>query len=184
MRDLKVPMVFIVDDNLIGNKKAIKPILKRVIEWQKTNRFPFSFLTEASIDLADDPELMRLMADANVGGVFVGVESTNEDSLRETLKLQNVRRGGTILEKVRRIEDAGMEVFAGMIVGFDNDDKTVFAAHRTFAGAARSPLTMVSMLAAIPKTPLYARMANEGRLDSNDYTEYGTNVTPLNISRR
>ena len=184
MRDLKMPIVFIVDDNLIGNKKAIKPILRRVAEWQQANRFPFSLLTEASIDLADDPELMQLMAAANVGGVFVGVESTNEDSLRETRKLQNVRRGGTIQEKVLRIQAAGMEVFAGMIVGFDNDDKSVFAAHRAFAGAARTPLTTVSMLAAIPKTPLYARLASEGRLDVNDYTEYGTNVTPLNMSRQ
>jgi len=184
MRDLKVPMVFIVDDNLIGNKKAIKPILRRVIEWQKANQFPLAFLTEASIDLADDPELMQLMADANICGVFVGVESTNEDSLRETRKLQNVRRGGTLPEKIRRIQDAGMEVFAGLIVGFDNDDHTVFAAHRNFAAAARVPITTVSMLAAIPKTPLFTRMAAEGRLDTNDYTEYGTNVTPLNMTRQ
>ena len=184
MRDLKVPLVFIVDDNLIGNKKGIKPILKRVIEWQEANRFPLAFLTEASVDLADDPELMQLMAAANISGVFVGVESTNEDSLRETRKLQNVRRGGTLREKIRRIQDAGMEVFAGLIVGFDNDDHTVFAAHRQFAAAARVPIVTVSMLAAIPKTPLYTRMAAEGRLDTSDFTEYGTNVTPLTMSRK
>ncbi len=183
LRRFKVPIVFIVDDNLIGNKKEIKPLLKSVIDWQKENQYPFAFLTEASIDLADDPELMQLMAEANICGVFVGIESTSEDALRETRKLQNIRRGGTLVEKVRRIEDAGMEVFAGMIVGFDNDDESVFSAHARFLAEARVSVAMVSMLSAIPKTPLFKRLAAENRLDQTDHPMYGTNVEPLQMSR-
>ena len=88
-------IVFIVDDNLIGNKKAIKEVLRDVIDWQERNGYPMTFFTEASIDLADDPELMRLMVEANIVTVFVGIESPNEASLRETKKFQNVRDGGT-----------------------------------------------------------------------------------------
>jgi len=98
--------------------------------------------------------------------------SPNEESLRETRKLQNVRRGGTLVEKVRRIQDAGIEVTAGMIVGFDNDDATIFAAHRSFLEDARVPLAMLGMLTAIPKTPLYSRLAAAGRLDETDTTAY------------
>ena len=85
----------IVDDNLIGNKKAIVPVLHDVIAWQERHGYPMTFFTEASIDLADEPELMRLMVEANIVNVFVGIESPNEASLRETKKFQNVRAGGT-----------------------------------------------------------------------------------------
>jgi radical SAM superfamily enzyme YgiQ (UPF0313 family) len=175
--------VFIVDDNLIGNKKAIKDVLRHVIAWQKAHFYPLAFVTEASIDLADDDELMQLMVEANIQAVFVGIESPNEESLRETKKLQNVRRGGTLTEKVRRIQDAGMEVWAGMILGFDNDNAGVFDAHRRFLAAARISVAMVGMLSAIPKTPLYKRLAALGRLDVADEPAYGTNVMPLQLSR-
>src|SRR5207237_5591173 len=128
--------------------------------------------------LADDDELMRLMTEANIGAVFVGVESPNEESLRETKKLQNLRRGGSLVEKVRRIQDAGMEVWGGMILGFDNDDEHVFAAQRRFLTEARISTAMVGMLAAIPKTPLHARLAAAGRLDTDDDPVGGTNVLP------
>src|SRR5262249_2320236 len=88
-------IVFIVDDNLIGNKKAIKPIIRAVADWQNRHHYPLTLFTEASIDLADDPELMHLMAEANFISVFIGIESPNEESLRETKKFQNVRQGGT-----------------------------------------------------------------------------------------
>ena len=104
---------FIVDDNLIGNKRAIQPVLRDLIAWQERHGYPMTFFTEASIDLAEDPELMSLMVEANIANVFVGIESPNEASLRETKKFQNVRPGGTLAERVRRIQDAGMEVWAG-----------------------------------------------------------------------
>ncbi len=176
-------LVFIVDDNLIGNKKAIKPVLGAVIEWQKKHHYPLTFFTEASIDLADDEELMALMAEANFISVFIGIESPNEESLRETKKFQNVRQGGTLLEKVHRIQDSGMAVWCGMIMGFDSDDTTIFDRQIEFIQKARIPFSMSGMLTAIPKTPLYDRLEAEGRLDTSDQPEWGTNVIPAQMSR-
>jgi radical SAM superfamily enzyme YgiQ (UPF0313 family) len=174
---------FIVDDNLIGNKKAIKPLLRDVAAYQRAHGYPFDMLTEASLDLAEDEELMRLMTEANIGKVFIGIESPNEESLRETKKFQNVRPAGTLLERVRRVQDAGIEVLCGMIVGFDNDGPDIFDAQRRFLRESRIITAMVGMLTAIPKTPLYARLAAEGRLDPEDESEFGTNVIPLRMTR-
>jgi radical SAM superfamily enzyme YgiQ (UPF0313 family) len=176
-------IVFIVDDNLIGNKKAIKPVLREVIAWQERNNYPLTFFTEASIDLADDPELMELMVRANFIATFIGIESPDEEALREAKKFQNVRAGGTLLEKVRRVQDAGMEVWCGMIMGFDNDDEGIFDRQIRFVQDARIAFSMSGMLAAIPKTPLHGRLAAEGRLDPSDVVEFGTNVIPLRMSR-
>jgi radical SAM superfamily enzyme YgiQ (UPF0313 family) len=183
LRTHGVRIAFIVDDNLIGNKKAIKEVLRDVIGWQRANGFPLIFMTEASIDLADDDEMMQLMVEARIGIVFVGIESTNEESLRETKKLQNVRPGGTMLEKVHRIQAAGLEIWGGMIVGFDHDDQSIFEAHRRFLAEARISTVMIGMLSAIPKTPLYQRLAAAGRLDTADEPREGTNVLPLGMSR-
>src|SRR5262249_31972575 len=101
-------IVFIADDNLIGNKKAIKEVLRDVAAWQPARGFPLVFTAEASIDLADDPELMRLMVEANVASVFVGIESPSEAALREARKYQNLRAGGSLLDKVHRIQRAGL----------------------------------------------------------------------------
>ena len=179
----RMRIVFIVDDNLIGNKKAIKEVLRAVAEWQERHAYAVTFVTEASIDLADDPELMELMVAANINATFVGIESPNEASLRETKKFQNVRTGGTMLEKVHRIQDAGLEVWCGMIMGFDNDDSTIFDAQINFVQEAQIPHSMSGMLHAIAKTPLHARLAQEGRLDSSDTPEFGTNVIPLKLGR-
>jgi radical SAM superfamily enzyme YgiQ (UPF0313 family) len=141
------------------------------------------FVTEASIDLADDDELMRLMVEANIGAVFVGIETPNEESLKEAKKLQNLRKGGSLTEKVRRIQDHGMEVWAGMILGFDNDDEHIFAAQERFLREARISTAMVGMLSAIPRTPLYDRLKAAGRLDEDDDPAHGTNVHPVNMSR-
>ena len=182
--------VFIVDDNLIGNKKAIKPILRDIIAWQRKTGYRLNFTTEASIDLAEDDEMMRLMVEANFESVFIGIESPNEDALRESKKIQNLtdRKGG-VLEKVHHIQESGLEVLCGMIVGFDNDDETVFEAQRQFLAAARIAMATVTTLYAIPKTPLFYRMRKEGRLD-----EVGaaiqrpradtTNIIPLRMSRQ
>ena len=123
------------------------------------------------------------MVEANIIAVFIGIESPNEESLRETKKYQNVRQGGTMLEKVHRIQNAGMEVWCGMIIGFDNDDETIFDAQIRFIQEARIPFSMTGMLWAFPKTPLHARLAQEGRLDLAEPPEFGTNVIPLKIGR-
>jgi radical SAM superfamily enzyme YgiQ (UPF0313 family) len=175
--------VFIVDDNLIGNKKEIKRVLDALHAWQRAKGYPLTFLTEASIDLADDAEMLALMSLANIRVVFVGVETPNEDSLRETRKLQNLRRGGTIVEKIHRIQNAGIEVWSGQILGFDNDGPDIFERQCAFLDQARIVTAMVGMLSAIPKTPLHARLAKEGRLDLSDRPQAGTNVIPLRLGR-
>ena len=182
LRRQRIGIAFIVDDNLIGNKRAIKPLLARVAQWQRRHGYPLTFFTEASLELADDPELMRQMVEANIQTVFIGLESPNEESLRETKKYQNVRRGGTMLERVRAVQAAGW-TWCGMIVGFDHDDPSIFARQREFITDARILHAMVGMLAAIPKTPLYDRLRDAGRLDEDDEPACGTNVVPLGMSR-
>jgi radical SAM superfamily enzyme YgiQ (UPF0313 family) len=122
------------------------------------------------------------MTDANIQTVFVGIESSNEESLREAGKLQNIRRGRTLLERVDAIQKAGLEVWCGMIVGFDHDAPTVFAAHGEFIRRSRISHAMISMLSAIPKTPLYLRLSDNGRLAPEE-SAFGTNVIPLRMSR-
>ncbi|HWI26299.1 MAG TPA: radical SAM protein [Stellaceae bacterium] len=174
---------FVVDDNLVGNKKAVRQVVQEIVHWQQAHGYPLSFVTEASLDLADDPDLMDLMVEANFAAVFVGIETPSEASLKETKKLQNLRKGGTMIEKVHRIQDAGLEVWSGMIVGFDNDDPGIFEAQRRFIREARIITTMVNMLVAVPKTPLHARLKRDGRLDDVDFPPYGTNVIPLRLTR-
>ncbi|TMQ28011.1 MAG: DUF4070 domain-containing protein [Nitrospirae bacterium] len=184
LRRLHVHQVFIVDDNFIGNKQAIKGVLRDVIQYQEHHGYPFTFFTEATLDLAEDDELMRLMTDANIEAVFIGIETPNEAALKETKKYQNVRPvKGSMLERIQRIQRAGLEVTCGMIVGFDHDDATIFHAQRQFLADGHIPHAMLGMLYAIPKTPLHARLTNEGRLDPADESEFGTNVIPLNLSR-
>ena len=176
-------IAFVVDDNLIGNKQAVKVLLRDLVAWQQAHGYPMRFFTEASLDLAEDGELLELMVEANFGAVFIGIESPNEASLIETGKVQNVRKGRSLLERVHNIQVAGLEVWSGMILGFDNDDESVFDAQRDFLRDARVTHAMVGMLTAIPKTPLHDRLAREGRLDPDDSPEFGTNVIPLLMSR-
>ncbi len=173
----------VVDDNLVGNKKAIKELLRHVIQWQQEHGYPMTLVTEASLDLVEDAELMRMMVEANFTTVFVGIETPNEAALRETKKLQNLRKGGTMVEKVHRIQQAGLEVWSGMIVGFDHDDAGIFEAQSRFVQDARIINAMVNMLVAVPRTPLHERLRREGRLDPADLSPYGTNVIPRQISR-
>jgi radical SAM superfamily enzyme YgiQ (UPF0313 family) len=183
LRDRRMEIVFIVDDNLIGNKKAVKPLLEALGAWQRANGFPFMFVTEASLDLAEDEALMRLMIDANILSVFIGIETPNEASIVETQKYQNVKAGRTVVDRVRAVQRAGLEVWSGMILGFDHDDDSIFEAQRAFLTDARIAQAMVGMLYAIPKTPLHARLAAEGRLDPDDDSPFGTNVIPARLSR-
>ena len=179
---LGVRLIFLVDDNFIGNKKSAKVILRAIIDWQRANGYPLVLYTEASLDLAEDDELMRLMTEAGLIAVFIGIESPDEEALRETKKYQNVR--GSMAERVRKVQDAGLEVYAGMIVGFDHDDPSVFDRQFRFLHDNRILFAMAGMLSAIPKTPLYDRLAAEGRLDNAaiDDPRVATNVVPLLMS--
>jgi radical SAM superfamily enzyme YgiQ (UPF0313 family) len=178
-------IVFVVDDNLIGNKKAIKPVLRDIIRWQQERAYPLTLFTEASLDLAEDEELMELMGRANFQNVFIGIETPNEESLRETKKHQNVRpNAGTLLERVHRVQQRGIDVWCGMIVGFDHDDPSIFDVMPRFLAETRISAALIGMLHAIPTTPLYDRLKKEGRLSDDEVSDkIGTNVIPLGMSR-
>ena len=178
-------IVFVVDDNLIGNKKAIKPTLRDIVRWQQERAYPLTLFTEASLDLAEDEELMELMGLANFQNVFIGIETPNEDALKETKKYQNVRpKAGTLLERVHRVQQHGIDVWCGMIVGFDHDDSSIFEVMPNFLAETRISAAIISMLHAIPTTPLYDRLKVADRLNDEDASDrYGTNVIPLGMSR-
>jgi radical SAM superfamily enzyme YgiQ (UPF0313 family) len=154
--------VFIVDDNFIGNKRKVKELLPVMAEWNQRHSRPFTFYTEASVNLADDPELLQMMKDASFDRVFLGIETPAEESLKEAQKMQNTHR--SLLESVRRIQSYGMEVMAGFIVGFDNDPEDIFQRQIDFIQESAIPLAMVGLLQAIPGTQLYRRLQKEGRL--------------------
>lgn len=172
-------LCFLVDDNFIGNKAKAKDLLRALIAWQKQNGYPLKFVTEASINLADEPELMSLMVEANIVQVFIGIESPRASSLNEIQKIQNTR-GDSQLAKLQRIRDNGLLTFCGFIVGFDNDDEAIFDEQFDFIQEAGVALALVAMLTPIPTTPLYDRLKAEGRLD---YSDSELIFHPKNISR-
>jgi radical SAM superfamily enzyme YgiQ (UPF0313 family) len=154
--------VFLVDDNFIGNKKNVKQLLPALAEWNDRHRRPFTFFTEASMNLADDPELLTLMKAAGFIRVFLGIETPIEASLKEAHKLQNTQR--SLLDSVRCIQQYGIEVMAGFIVGFDSDPDDVFDRQVEFIEESAIPIAMVGLLQALPGTQLYRRLEREGRL--------------------
>lgn len=166
--------LFIVDDNFIGNKKNVRQLMPDLIDWQKRNGFPFSLLTEASLNLADDDELLASMQEAGFRRVFLGIETPVEESLKEAQKSQN---RGNLLESVRKIQNRGMEVMAGFIVGFDNDPEDIFERQIEFIRESAIPLAMVGMLNALPDTQLWKRLEKEGRLLGDDATGNNTIAT-------
>ena len=154
--------VFIVDDNFIGNSKNALQLANELGAWSEKHGRPFSFYTEASIDLADRPELMAAMVKANFMYVFIGIESPSADALKESKKFQNLRKDS--LQQVRVIQESGLWVLAGFIVGFDSDDENIFERQREFIEKASITWAMAGMLQAPPTTALYDRMKKEGRL--------------------
>ncbi|MGA3209847.1 MAG: B12-binding domain-containing radical SAM protein [Terriglobales bacterium] len=157
--------VFLVDDNFIGNKKNVKQLLPAMAEWNDRHGRPFSFFTEASVNLADDPGLLAMMKAAGFIRVFLGIETPVEASLKEANKLQNTRRN--LLDSVRCIQQHGIEVMAGFIVGFDNDPKDVFDRQVKFIQDSAIPIAMVGLLQALPGTQLHRRLEHERRLVSD-----------------
>ena len=166
--------LFIVDDNFIGNKKNVRQLLPALIEWQKKHGYPFSLLTEASVNLADDDDLLSAMKDAGFRRVFLGIETPVEESLKEAQKSQN---RGNLLNSVRKIQNHGMEVMAGFIVGFDNDPEDIFERQIQFIRDSAIPMAMVGMLNALPDTQLWKRLEKEGRLLGADATGNNTIAT-------
>lgn len=155
--------ISVVDDNFIGNKRKLKEdTLPALVEWSKEKKYPFFFITEVSINLADDEELMKLMVEAGFNSIFVGIETPNNESLNECGKMQNLKRD--LVESVYKLQRHGMLVSGGFIVGFDNDTETVFDQQINFIQQSGIPNAMVGLLNAPTGTKLYKRMEHEGRL--------------------
>lgn len=171
--------VFFVDDNLIGSKKNLKEeLLPALIKWQKEHA-PMPFNTEASINLADDDELMRMMSEAGFDAVFVGIETPDTEGLAECNKKQNKNRN--LIEDVRRIQRAGLQVQAGFIVGFDTDTPSIFQRQIDFIQKSGIVSAMIGLLQAPTGTKLYERLKREGRLlgqMSGDNVDGTTNIIP------
>ncbi len=154
--------VFIVDDNFIGNKPRAKQLLTAMADWGREHDYPFRFITEASLNLADDLELLQLFKDARFSSVFLGIETPDEASLIANNKLQNTRR--SLLDSVQRIQSYGIEVMGGFILGFDTDREDVFDRMVDFIQSSGIPLAMVGLLQAMPGTQLFRRLRSEGRI--------------------
>lgn len=172
--------VFFVDDNFIGNKgKLKKEILPAIIAWMEKRKHPFALSTEASINLADDEELMQLMVRAGFDTVFIGIESPNEESLAECSKLQNKNRD--LIACVKKIQRSGLQVQAGFIVGFDKDPASIFERLIAFIQESGIVTAMVGLLNAPRGTKLHQRLQNEGRLlkdATGDNTDFSINFIP------
>jgi radical SAM superfamily enzyme YgiQ (UPF0313 family) len=172
--------IFVVDDNFIGNKRKLKAeILPTIINWMEEKKYPFSLLTEASINLADDEELMQLMVKAGFDTAFIGIETTNEESLAECGKSQNKNRD--MVAAVKKLQNAGLQVHGGFIVGFDNDPISTFENQINFIQKSGIVTAMVGLLNAPPGTRLYQRLKKENRLVkdfSGNNTDCSMNFIP------
>jgi radical SAM superfamily enzyme YgiQ (UPF0313 family) len=174
-----VRLVLFADDNLIGNKRILKSeLLPALIEWRKKTNPGFFFATQLTVNLADDEELMQLLADAGFRHVFIGIETPEEDSLKVSHKNQNLKRN--LLDTIHRIHEKGFIISGGFIVGFDTDTDKSFANMRDFIQESGIPLPIVNVLKAPPGTELYERMKRENRLTKPFAFEEGdTNILPV-----
>lgn len=170
--------LFVVDDNFIGNRKAVRELLPEVTRWQAQRGFPFSLFTESSLDLAADEDLMDAMVGAGFNMVFVGIETPDQATLAAVQKRQNCR--ADLLDSVQAIQRKGMEVSGGFIVGFDQDQEDIFDRQIRFIEEAAIPTAMVGLLTALPGTKLAERLASEGRL--LETSTGGNNTHDLSIN--
>jgi radical SAM superfamily enzyme YgiQ (UPF0313 family) len=174
--------VFISDDNLLGNRTHTLALLEALIDWNSQQTRPLSFNTQIAFEVADDEELLRLLADARFSVLFVGLETVRASSLAEVHKSHNLARDP--LERLRRINRHGLVPFLGLVVGFDHDDPSVFAEILAFMEKAAAPVAGLSLLNAPIGTRLHARLAAEGRLldDGGGEWHQGTNLIPKGMS--
>jgi radical SAM superfamily enzyme YgiQ (UPF0313 family) len=172
--------IFVVDDNFIGNKRKLKQeVLPAIIKWQKERKYPSMLLTEASMNLADDEELMDMMVEAGFDSVFIGIESPNEESLAECSKQQN--RGRDLVASVKKIQNYGLQVQGGFILGFDSDPASIFRSQINFIQSSGIVTAMVGLLNAPRGTTLYRRLKAEDRLleeFTGDNTDCSMNFIP------
>jgi len=171
-------MVFIVDDNFIGDKRRARALLHELIAWRKRTQAEMGFFTEASVNLADDAELCALMVEAGFNKVFVGIETPSAESIEECHKVQNRR---DLVAAVRTLQQRGLEVMGGFIVGFDSDKTDIFKRQFEFIQRSGVVTAMVGLLSALPQTRLYKRLQSEGRLEtetSGNNTDGALNFKP------
>jgi len=173
--------LFIVDDNFIGNQRNVKRLLRELIPWMQERNYPFTFLTEASVNLAEDAQLLELMAKAGFYGVFLGIETPDQDSLQVTRKLQNTRN--PLVEACRTINQAGLLIYAGFIIGFDGERAGAGDRIRAFVEETGIPQPMLGVLQALPNTALWQRLTQEQRLlDSLGAIEVGDQNSLMNFT--
>lgn len=171
--------IFIVDDNFIGNKAQAKILLKELIKWRKEKSYKWSFMTQVSIDLASDDELLDLMKQAGFSTVFIGIETPSKNSLEECGKFHNQNRD--MVQDIKKIYNYGMEVYGGFIIGFDNDNETVFNTQFEFIQKTGIVVAMVGLLTALPGTRLYKRLKSENRItceSSGNNIDFTLNFIP------
>ncbi|PIE35376.1 hypothetical protein CSA56_04435 [candidate division KSB3 bacterium] len=182
-----VDSIFFTDDNFIGNRKYVKELLNAIIEFNAQMKKPVAYMTQVSINLAKDDELLDLMHRANITTVFIGIETPRKASLKEVNKGQNVKTD--LLQSVAKIQSYNISVSAGMIVGFDHDDLNIFQEQLDFIMDANIPWAMTGILQAVPETPLYKRLQAENRLDLSaeyfevDNTALDVNLVPKNMTK-
>jgi len=158
--------VYFVDDNFIGNAKATRAMLPPLIEWQKKNGYPLRLSCEATLNLAQNPDILAEMREAAFDTIFVGIETPEEDALSAMLKKQNLRQ--PILESIQTLNSFGMEVVSGIIMGLDSDTPRTGENILRFIEVSGIPMLTINLLYALPKTPLHRRLEKEGRLVSGD----------------
>lgn len=168
--------IFIIDDNFIGNRTQVKNLLKELIKWRKEKNYKWSFMTQVSLNVASDDELLTLMQKAGFSTVFIGIETPSKNSLEECGKFHNKNRD--MVKDIKKIYNYGMEIYGGFIIGFDHDDETIFNTQFEFIQETGIVIAMMGLLTALPGTRLYKRLKEENRL----INESGGNNIDLNIN--
>lgn len=171
--------LFIVDDNFIGNQRNVKRFLRELIPWMQQRNYPFTFITEASVNLAEDDELLQLMGEAGFFAVFLGIETPDQDSLQVTRKLQNTRN--PLVEACDKINKAGLLIYAGFILGFDGEKTGAGDRIQAFVEQTSIPQPMLGILQALPNTALWDRLKKEQRLITSDSHPTGDQNTLMNF---
>jgi len=171
--------LFIVDDNFIGNQRNVKLFLRALIPWMVEHNYPFTFMTEASVNLADDDELLQLMVEAGFFSVFLGIETPDQDSLKVTKKVQNMR--SPLVEACQKINRAGLLIYAGFILGFDGERKGAGDRIQAFVEQTHIPQPMLGLLQAWPHTALWERLNKEERLRVDEHTPVGDQNVLMNF---
>ncbi len=163
------PVVYFVDDNFIGNRKATKDMLRELLAWQKARGYPLQFVCEATLNIAKQPEILALMRESSFVSLFVGIETPEADALRAMRKNQNV--AVPMLESIRTLNSYGLEVVSGIILGLDTDSDDTESRIKDFIDISQIPMLTINLLQALPKTPLWDRLHHAGRIDQDPARE-------------